>query len=186
MGREQRLTSLEKTAHGLTLTWKGPLKNPRGEFDLDFVLQIVFEDQTIQFRADVRNRTQYPVAEVWYPILGGITGIGDRGETLEMIPQAGKSTETNLFYNFQGRAPGGGLGVTYVEAFWSYPNPMPMPWISLQNRKLDRTMYFACHDVVSRFKTVRFELHPGIGEATVNMVAIGRAPGNWTPIFPLA
>jgi hypothetical protein len=168
LGREQQLTSVKRIANGLTLEWKGPLKNSRDNFDVDVVLRIAFEDQTIQFRADVRNRTQYPVAEVWYPILGGITGIGDRKDTGEMIPYMGKSTETNLFNEFPS---GGGLGITCVEAFWSYPNPMPMPWICLCNKRLDRAMYFACHDTISRHKTVRFELHPGIGSRQYG--------GNW-------
>ncbi len=36
-GREQQLSSHEKTANRLTLTWNGPLKNPRSSFDVDVV-----------------------------------------------------------------------------------------------------------------------------------------------------
>jgi Domain of unknown function (DUF6259) len=185
LGREQRTASVEKTANGLTLSWKGPLKNHRGNFDLDVFLRITFVDQSIEFLLDVRNRTEYLLAEVWYPILGGITGIGDRKDTQEMIPYSAKSTETSLFYDFPGRPTGGGLGVTYVEQLWSYPAPMPMPWISLQNRRLNRSMYFACHDTVCRYKSVHFELHPGIGSRQ------RQYGGNWPraeeldPKFPL-
>ena len=163
LGREQKLHALERSEMDLTLTWVGPLRNARGSFDIDVVLKIYFAGQTVQFRLDLRNKTPYAVAEVWYPILGGITGIGNRKDTREMIPFRGQSTETNLFSKFEGRSPSGGLGMTYVEAFWSYPYPMPMPWVSLYNQTLDRAMYFACHDAISRYKSVRFELHPGIG-----------------------
>jgi hypothetical protein len=36
-GREEQISSHEKTANRLTLTWNGPLKNPRGSFDVDVV-----------------------------------------------------------------------------------------------------------------------------------------------------
>jgi hypothetical protein len=39
-----------------------------------------------------------------------------------------------------------------------------MPWIDVYNHKLNRGMYFACHDEICRFKTLRFELHPGVME----------------------
>jgi hypothetical protein len=163
LGREQRLTSIEKGPDSLDLTWQGPLKNPKGDFDVSVSMKIQLTGPSIEFSLSVRNRTQHQIAEVWYPILGGFTGIGDRQDSHEMIPYAGESSQTDLFHQFRGRSPGGGPGLLCVEEFWAYPNPMPMPWISLYNRKLNRAMYFACHDTICRYKAVRFELHPGIG-----------------------
>lgn len=163
VGREQRLASHEQGDDRLRLTWKSPLVNPQGSFDVEVSMTIRFVGASMEFSVDVKNQTKHRIAEVWYPILGGFTGIGDRQDTQEMIPVAGGSSETKLFHSFQGRSPGGGLGMTYVETFWTYPTPMPMPWITLYNRKLNRAMYFACHDAICRFKVVRFELHPGVG-----------------------
>jgi hypothetical protein len=163
LGREQRLARYEKGPDSLKLTWQGPLVNPQGSFDLTVSMIIKLAGSSIEFSLNVSNQTPHKIAEVWYPILGGFTGIGDRQDSQEMIPVAGGSSNTNLFHTFEGRSPGGGLGITYVEALWSYPAPMPMPWISLYNKKLNRALYFACHDRICRFKVVRFELHPGIG-----------------------
>jgi hypothetical protein len=163
LGREQQLTSHEKGPDSLDLTWQGPLKNLQGNFDVSVSMKIRLTGPSIEFSISVTNRTHHQIAEVWYPILGGFTGIGDRQDSHEMIPYAGKSAETDLFHRFEGRSPGEGLGITYVENFWAYPNPMPMPWISLYNNKLNRAMYFACYDTICRYKVVRVEMHPGIG-----------------------
>ena len=163
LGREQQLTSHEKGPDSLDLTWQGPLKNLQGNFDVSVSMKIRLTGLSIEFSISVTNRTHHQIAEVWYPILGGFTGIGDRQDSHEMIPYAGKSAETDLFHRFEGRSPGEGLGITYVENFWAYPNPMPMPWISLYNNKLNRAMYFACYDTICRYKVVRVEMHPGIG-----------------------
>jgi hypothetical protein len=160
LGREQRLTSHEKGPDSLILTWKGPLVNAQGSFDVTVSMTIRLAGAAIEFSLQVSNQTPHQIAEVWYPILGGFTGIGDRQDSQETIPLMGGSTGTNLFHSFPG---GGGLGIPYVETYWAYPTPMPMPWISLYNRKLHRALYFACHDSVCRYKVVRFELHPGIG-----------------------
>ncbi len=171
VGPQQKLTSHHQGNDSLELTWQGPLRNPKGDFDLNVAMRIKLNGPSIEFSLHVENHTSHQVAEVWYPILGGFTGIGEREDSIEMIPVAGGSSRTELFREFQGRAPGGGLGVTYVEAFWTYPNPMPMPWIGLYNRKLKRGIYFASHDRICRFKAVRFELHPGIGSRQYH--------GNW-------
>ncbi len=171
LGREQQLTSHEKGPDSLDLTWQGPLKSSKGDFDVSVSMKIRLTGPSLEFSLSVENRTQHQVAEVWYPILGGFTGIGGRQDSHEMIPWVGESSRTDLFRQFEGRSPGGGLGIPYVETFWAYPNPMPMPWISLYNSTLNRAMYFACHDTICRYKVVRFELHPGIGSR--------RYGGNW-------
>ena len=37
-----------------------------------------------------------------------------------------------------------------------------MPWFDLSNARLNRGVYVGVHDPVSRYKALRFELHPGI------------------------
>src|SRR6266700_76894 len=50
LGREQDVTSIGKSDEGLTLTWKAPLKNRQGSFDLDVTLRIKCVDQSVQFQ----------------------------------------------------------------------------------------------------------------------------------------
>jgi hypothetical protein len=101
------------------------------------------------------------VAEIWYPVLGGITGIGDRQDTEETVNLGGWSSNTRLFHHFPSLG-GGALGIPYAEVYWHYPQGISMPWFDLSNRKLNRGVYIGIHDPVSRFKVLRFELHPGL------------------------
>jgi len=171
-GKEQRLTSLEQTANGMTLQWNGPLKNQRGDFNIDVVMRIKLVGHQVQFSINVHNRTKYKVAEVWYPILGGIMGIGgevdERKSTKAMVPSGYSQWNPDMFTHF-GRSID--LGTPVPEHSFSYPGRMSMPWVVLYNPKVNRGMYFASHDTVPRFKVVHFEMHPGNGN--------GRPSGDW-------
>ncbi|MFH1008576.1 MAG: DUF6259 domain-containing protein [Candidatus Latescibacterota bacterium] len=165
LGKEQRLTAFEQTAQGVTLYWKGPLENPQGAFDLDVAMHIELAGQAISFRLDVHNRTPFQVAEVWYPLLGGITGIGERKDTEAMIPFMGESCYPDLFQNFRGMVE---LGTPVPEYFFPYSTSMPMPWVDLYNRRLERGVYFSCHDTVPRFGALRFQMQPGIAHGRLD------------------
>lgn len=158
LGKQQRLSSLRKRDGGLNLEWAGPLTNDQGGFAISVSMSIELVENRIEFRLQVRNGSENRVAETWYPVLGGVTGVGDRSDTQEIVPFMGGTSETDLFKDFPSMM---GIGIPFPECFWSYPFPMPMPWIDISNSKLKRGMYFACHDTICRFKTVRCELHPG-------------------------
>ena len=161
LGSEQKLTSVDRQSASLKLVWKGPLKNDKGAYDLDVAMSLTFVKQALEIELSLNNRTGSDVAEIWYPILGGITGIGNRKDTEETINNAGWSTDTRLFQRFPSLG-GGGYGIPWAEAYWSYPWKMTMPWFDLFNRKLNRGVYVGMHDTVSRYRVLRFELHPGI------------------------
>jgi hypothetical protein len=160
-GNQQKLTSCERSPSSLKLLWKGPLKNGGGEYDIDVAMTVAFVRQAIEVRLSLTNRTRSDVAEIWYPVLGGIMGIGDRHDTEETINNAGWSTGTRLFQRFPSLG-GGAYGIAGAEAYWSYPLRMTMPWFDLSNRKLNRGVYIGVHDTVSRYKVLRFELQPGV------------------------
>ena len=88
-GCEQRLTTIEQDSNGAALRWESPLINSRGEFDIDVVMRIAFVDEAVEFRLSVKNRSESRLAEVWYPILGGLTGFGERTHTSVMLPHKG-------------------------------------------------------------------------------------------------
>ncbi|MDQ1329115.1 MAG: hypothetical protein QG641_2404, partial [Candidatus Poribacteria bacterium] len=180
IGKEQRLSSIEQSANGAILRWNGPLTNLQGEFDLDVDMKIEFVEQRIEFRIIVNNRTQYKLAEVWYPMLGGFTGIDGQKDADLMIPSGGGAWVARIFENFpESMHVGGGVpGVPpFPEFITSYPTNMPMPWIDLYSPKLGRGIYFACQDMIPRFKSLRLEMQP----ATANQ----RTTGNWPRIEEL-
>src|SRR6185437_11808910 len=88
-GNEQKLESVIEEPENILLRWKSPLENARGKFDVRVSMTISLRNERVEFRLALENHTRYPVGEVWYPILGGITGVGDRADTQEMIPFRG-------------------------------------------------------------------------------------------------
>src|ERR1039458_8804616 len=67
LGREQRLASHEQGDDRLRLTWKSPLVNPQGSFDVEVSMTIRFVGASMEFSVDVKNQTKHRIAEVWYP-----------------------------------------------------------------------------------------------------------------------
>jgi hypothetical protein len=159
LGGEQKLTTYIRHDDSLVLTWKGPLTNPKGTYDVDVTMRVVLDGPSAEIRLSLANRSDYGIDEIWYPILGGITGVGSREDTQETINYSGWTTKTHLFQHFPSR--GEALGIPFAEAYWSYPG-MVMPWLDLSNQRLGRGVYIGVHDPVSRYKTLRFELHPGM------------------------
>ena len=161
LGKEQKLTSFEQGEDRLKLTWEGPLTNSQGKYDLDVIMVLTLVGEALQIDLSIENRMSREIAEVWYPILGGITGLGERENTREMINRSGWSTKTQIFQHFPNKG-GGALGIPQAEVYWSYPLPMTMSWMDIYNEKRGRGLYFALHDPVSRYKVLRFELLPGL------------------------
>jgi hypothetical protein len=157
-GKCQKLTSIEKGENSLILFWKGPLTNELGEHDLDVSMTITLDDDQISFQVSAENRTECDFSEVWAPIIGGINGLGERKDTKAMIPLNGEGTGEDLFTHFHAPME---LGLPIPEVSYSYPGEMGVQWLDFYNEKINRGVYFACYDVVPRFKSIRFELEPG-------------------------
>ena len=159
LGSEQKLTRYEQNPDSLVLYWNGPLTNAKARYDIAVTMTISFVADAVEVRLALENHSDRSIDELWYPILGGVTGVGKREETQETINFAGGSTNTRLFHHFEGNT----LGIPFAEAYWSYPSHgLNMPWFDLFNVRLNRGVYIGIHDPVSRYKTLRFELHPGI------------------------
>ena len=173
LGLEQGPPEVEQTPDAVTFRWKGPLTNERGEYDLDVTLGIELKAESLAFNCRVRNGTSYELAEVWFAMLGGMTGLaeGDAGrETMALAPAAGALWSQNLFADF-GNTRGQTLGIHTGEHGFFYPGLMSMPWISFYDLNQDRGMYFAALEDTARVKMIRFSLEPGLAEQ--------RADGNW-------
>jgi len=172
-GCEQPPSSCEQGPDSVTLRWDGPLHNEKGDFDLAVTLRVALTGETVQFNCDVRNGTEYQLTEVWYPVLGGMRGIGPaeaQRDTMVLAPTSNSVWLQPLFRDF-GNTRGETLGVTGAEHSFSYPGLICMPWVSLYHAELDRAVYFAALEETPRVKLIRFYLDPGIAET--------RAGGNW-------
>ena len=161
IGSEQTLTEGKVDDDSLVLRWDGPLTSGAGAFDLTVTMTIRQSADGLTFDTTVENRSDYELAEVWHPILGGINGVGDRRQTRAMIPASGPQymADETIFQNFTGFYYGNPI----PEKSYPYPGQLAMPWCDLYNPELGRGVYFACCEAVDRTRRLRFALHPGMG-----------------------
>ena len=168
LGKDQRLSSLDALDDGVRLRWDGPLTNAQGCFDLSVTLWIEFVGETIQFRCEVENRTDFALAEVWYPVIGGMAGLGE-GEAAKrtgvLVPHGYSQWVRDLFRTF---GAGECLGVDGGEHAFNYPGNMSMPWTSLYHPDLRRGALFMVKDTEPRCKLLRFGLVPGTAHQRVD------------------
>jgi hypothetical protein len=150
-GKDQRLTSYELGDRQLTLHWNGPLKNYLGEaFDASAKLILKLRDGGMECALEIDNRTPYAVGETYFPVLGGIQGLGhtrsqlkntqlvrptriaDRRTPSDPAPPADPDTkavvETSpIFREFLNMS---WLGDQGPEQFFAWPEPLPKPTIA--------------------------------------------------------
>jgi len=190
-GADQRLSECERTPDGAILRWNGPLTGREGQFDADVTMRVELKEAAVSFRLEVQNRTGLQLAEVWHPVLGGLTGFGERRDTRVMLPLTGYPGSPEayeaLFQTFRG-AGIDGLGTAGPEYLFAYPGKLPMPWFDIYNPQLGRGAYVGCHDSVVRFKALRFELLPGArhpGAPTPGRAPTRRPRGSWQALSPI-
>jgi hypothetical protein len=158
---------------GFKLHWAGPLQNERGKFKLAVTLRIELVGEAVHFRCQVRNDTRHQLAEVWYPIIGGMMGLakGDAGRDTEvLLPTPNSNWRKSIFRDF-GNTRGQMLGTLSGEHGFCYPGFMSMPWASFFHEKRNRALYFAGLEPTPRVKVIRFALDPGLADQ--------REGGNW-------
>ncbi len=143
-GKEQKLSSFISTAKKLTLHWNAPLTNYLGQkFDVQAVMNIELAEDGILFRLAIDNATPYQIGEVFFPLLGGIEGVGKTGlqlKTTELVRPAGKdaAATADIFRVFANMS---WLGDQGPEQFYSYPKDGEQ-WVELYSPRLNRSVYF--------------------------------------------
>ncbi len=175
-GKDQTLTNYKIIAgKKLELFWEGPLKNYLGE---DFLVSatetVELVDGGVLFQLEIANQTNFPVGEVYFPVIGGIIGLGskkmDLKNTLLLRPQAnGEFTEAEIFKTFLNMSPFGDQG---PEQYYAYPQNQPESWIALYQPKNHSYVYFGTRDPEKRNVVFRLVLEPA-SSGTI------RDDGNW-------
>ncbi len=174
-GNEQRLSSHRLDGPKLVLHWDGPLKNYLGrKFDASITETLELTPRGALFNLEIQNSSPCPVGEVYFPILGGIQGLGQtRGElaATEMIRPAKASVfaTDNLFRFFRNFSS---LGDQGPEQFFSAPKDQPAPWVAFGSPKADRAVCLGAPSPGDRNLVLRLELVPGNSGTP-------RQDGNW-------
>jgi hypothetical protein len=174
VGNQQKLSSVQIADKKITLKWNGPLQNYLGEsYDTSVTETIELTDSGARFHLAIENQTPYQVGETFFPIFGGIQGLGEkRGQqraTQFVRPAAeGQAAITNPFVTFANMSLFGDGG---SEQFYAYPQHQPEPWAAFRS-PTGRSVYLGSHDPSDRQKVVRLELVPCSTDTV-------REDGNW-------
>ncbi len=159
---EQRVSRIEKTATGVTCVYE-KLRNARETMDVKVRYQISAVGENLEFTIEVDNPTDLPLAEVFFAIIGGQRGLGNRQDTESLLPGLNVNVAPEVFTKFPaGEYGGGNLGIRYDAAGFIYPcwSGLQMGWIEFFNRKANTGLYYANHDPVTRLTGLYLELRP--------------------------
>lgn len=155
-GMEQKAESVAAAGNAITAHFAG-MTSKKGSYPLELTFTITLEADTLRFKARLENPSEYPVAEFWFPRLGGWKDFGDDRSALLATPNyIGCGHHASLFRGFPG---GQGLGAEAAEFSASYPG-MTMPWWDIYDAKSNRGLYLGYHDETFRLSTWHSYLYP--------------------------
>ncbi len=120
--REQKVSRIETTTDGVVCSYDS-LRREGEELPVKVRYEIRAVGSQIQFSIKVDNPTDRPLAEVYYGILGGLKGIGDRLDTQSLVHrQLSRTWRRRSSTSFSAGGYGGGnLGIRYDAAGFTYP-----------------------------------------------------------------
>ena len=170
--RRQQVSRIEKSPSGVVCIY-GPLRNDHETVEVLVRYHIRSVEDRLQFSIEIDNRTDLPLAEVFFGIVGGQQGLVERHETESLVPGFGGGTPYSnaapgVFTKFRAGGYGGGnLGIRYDAAGFTYPGSMHMGWMEFFNRKGDLGLYYANHDSENRLCALYYELRPFTKSAVI-------------------
>lgn len=165
--RAQKVDSIEDSPTGVTCIYK-LLRNGRETVPVEVRYHIRQVEDRLEFSIEIDNRSELPLAEVFFGIVGGQKGLVNRHDTESLVTGLNTNLAPDVFTNFQAGGYGGGnLGIRYDATGFVYPGMMQMGWIEFYNRKAGVGLYYANHDPEPRMTGLYFELRPFTKTAVV-------------------
>jgi hypothetical protein len=156
-GMQQKPKSVIKEGNSIVVVFSG-MSSEKGSFPVDLKYTITLHSDFVSFKARLTNHFKKPVAEFWFPRLGGWTQFGNNRNALLATPNYNRNSyhEISLFKNFPGSR---GLGAEAAEWSQSYPG-MVMPWWDFYDEASGKGLYMGYHDSIFRFSTWHTYLMP--------------------------
>jgi hypothetical protein len=176
-GNQQKLSSFRSDGKRLTLRWDKPMVNYLGEkFDASAAMNVELTKDGILFSLTIDNASPYPIGEVFFPIIGGVQGIGKNGlqlKSTELVRPVNENATAadNVFRVFNSMPAGMALGDQGPEQFYSYAKGSEA-WATLFSPRLNRSICLAVREPRDCPIVLRLELLPGSSGTT-------REDGNW-------
>jgi len=173
VGREQSLSSVECDGNRLVVRWDKVTSWYAGPTDVAVTMTVELADGGIVLSLQVRNQSPFSIGEVYFPVLGGLQGLGQGPGALRstlFARPAGQQVATDeIFTVFANQSP---LGAVGSEQFYAYPESWSAPWAGFRLPGARRSVYIGAMGAVTGRKALHLELLPGSSGTT-------RWNGNW-------
>jgi hypothetical protein len=160
--RDQAVSRIERDAQGATCIYDS-LRNEFEAVDVSARYRMEVRGDSLEMSIKVENRTDRPVAEVYFGLLGGLQGVGNRADTRSLVPGPHSNLAPDIFHTFPaGEYGGGNLGIRYSAGGFWYPGSrgMSMSWCEFYNARSDIGLYYGLHHSETRLSVLYLELRP--------------------------
>jgi hypothetical protein len=148
VGKDQKLSGVSRTSDGLTLSWNGPLKDAAGvEHKITVRMDVKAVDNEIQFGLHLDNGTAGKIKEARYPMIGGLSKFGPPGKLADGVlcpPPDSAPKKIDASFNSEAIA---------------YPGQARLSYSCVQSESAKKSLYFASHDQIGRYKVYHFDKH---------------------------
>lgn len=147
LGKDQKLSGIDRASEGLCLRWDGPLRDVDGaEHKIAVRLEAELDAGALSFCLHCNNASRYKILEVLYPMVGGLSQFG----------APGKPSDGVLWIPTSEPLPRR-VELPFAPVICAYPGQAVMSFTCVQSAAAGKSLYFASHDRVARYKRFRFE-----------------------------
>ncbi len=141
------------------------METAQGRFEVSATFRIALRDGDVCFDYEIDNATEHPLAEIWYPIVGGVTGVPQRTTTSWQAPGY-----TKLLTGHFGKPPELRLGGEHSILELAYPyseqlglaQGLTMPWFTLHDADSGLSATFTERNRVQRRISLTATVIPGL------------------------
>jgi hypothetical protein len=152
--KDQKLSGIENNANGLKLTWKNVVGEEGQVFPISVRMSVASGDNALQIWLEVENDTDYPLAEIHYPVLNGVLGIGEPGDSETQYVRYWGEPQNQ----FKGIGDCASFNLGRPKSLAAIPYPCTLlgvftthdglatPWVDIVNRKNGHALYVGHHE----------------------------------------
>ncbi len=79
--KNQKLSAVENGKNYIKLSWENVTGEGGKKFPISVVMFARSQDDSLQLWLEIENNTDYPLAEIHYPVLNGISGLGSQDDS---------------------------------------------------------------------------------------------------------
>jgi hypothetical protein len=147
VGKDQKLSGARLVGDRLALTWGGPLKDTAGaEHKIAVRIDVAAADNALSFSLHLDNQSKCKVREVLYPMIGGLAKVGAPGKPADGVLWVPTSTPWVVK-----------IGEGFGSPRFAYPGQANMSFTCIQSAAAGKSVYFASHDKIARYKVYCFD-----------------------------